>query len=209
MAHAKAFDLAATAIAETDEAFSPLDLVGKTRKRPMKGLLSSTSFRVKLQRILADETLDLAFSPEVTWASAVSASCELAEEVAVLHEEVSSYPVLSTRGDLIPYWQNKKLQAKVDETFTALARTVTALGDLYDCVGDLDGKGRVTPKGKSGKKEDPIEIEDDEEEAVVKVAEAEGSVGKGKEVPQERGPSPEEKVGEEGDKSRAATPIMA
>ena len=87
-----------------------------------------------------------------------------------------------------------------------MARTVTALGDLYDRVGDLDGHGRATPKGKSGKKEDPIEIEDDEEVVVVKEA---VESGKGKEVPRERGPSPEEKVGEEGDKSRAATPIMA
>jgi hypothetical protein len=80
---------AAAAIADTETAFSPLDLVGKTRKRPIRGLLSSTSFRAKLKKILDDESLDPVFSPEVVWAAGMSMGCELMEEVTSLRAEVS------------------------------------------------------------------------------------------------------------------------
>ena len=81
-------------LASTETAFSPLDLLGKSRKGPVKGLLKSTSFRAKLAKIQADDSLDPQFCPEVTWAAAMSMGVEMVDEVETLRKEVSSCSVV-------------------------------------------------------------------------------------------------------------------
>lgn len=57
-----------------------------------------------------------------------------------------------------------------------LGRTVTALGDLYDRVGVLDGKG-----ARQGHESNPIDIVDSDSDGEIEIVEGRGSVEEGTE----------------------------
>ena len=84
------------------------------------------------------------------------------------------YSVVDNPTELIVcFTQHRALRERYEETATFLGRTVTALGDLYDRVGVLDGKG-----ARPGHASAPIEIEDDGS-SVEFVEEGEAEEGRG------------------------------
>ena len=69
---------------------SPFRAWGKTKGRSIRDLLSSTSFRAKVRKVLDDEELRDE-DPEAIWAASVNLAGELNDELAELKAAVSVF----------------------------------------------------------------------------------------------------------------------